>query len=274
VSTSFAGGPLGGNVNLIEPTVSYTHFIPGFKRGHVIGWRMLGRFISGYGGRTAPPFNRVFMGGEQDVRGFEIWGIGPFAYIPSESTVPVLNDDGSARLQKVIVDGAVQELPVTQRLPVYQLVFPGGDTQGIANFEYRIPIVGPLTLALFFDAGVNRVSLKNQLRLNASRVAGLNTEFTSAGFENATRVIGSTQKIRTSTGVEFQIMMPVVNAPFRLYWAYNPTLVRDVFLPPIAVDPSMFPNQATYLRAAQDFLRPSPYFERRTMFRFTISRTF
>ena len=30
---------------------------------------------------------------------------------------------------------------------MYQLIFPGGDTQGVANFEYRIPIFGPVILA-------------------------------------------------------------------------------------------------------------------------------
>jgi outer membrane protein insertion porin family len=273
-SASIAGGPFGGNVNTIEPTVSYTHFVSGIRKGHVIGWRVLGRLISGYGGRTAPPFNRIFMGGEQDVRGFEIWGIIPAAFIPSDSTVAVLNEDGSGRFQRVIVDGVEQRVPVTQRVPMYQMVFPGGDTQGVANIEYRIPIAGPLTLALFFDAGVNRISMANQLRLNPGRIAALNAEFPGAGFENRTRVIAASQSIRTSTGIEFQIMMPVVNAPFRLYWAYNPTIVQEVFLPPVALDPSMFPNNATYLEAARTFLRPLPFFERRTMFRFTVSRTF
>lgn len=273
-SLSFAGGPLGGNVNLIEPTISATYFRQGFRRGHVIGARLLGRMVMGYGGRVAPPFNRVFMGGEQDVRGFEIWGIGPFAYIPSDASTPVLNPDGSARTQTVIVDGEKQVVGVNQRLPIYQIVFPGGDTQAITNVEYRIPIVGPLTLAAFFDAGWNRISLPNQLRLNPSRLESLNGEFPQAAFPNSAIVIPQTQKIRTSTGLELQIMMPVVNAPFRLYWAYNPTIVQDVFIPPIVADPSLFPNQATLAAAALQFARPSPFQERRTMFRFTISRTF
>ncbi|MBI5282330.1 MAG: outer membrane protein assembly factor BamA [Candidatus Solibacter usitatus] len=273
-SISFAGGPLGGNVNLIEPTVSATYFRKGFSPKHVIGMRVLGRILAGYGGKVAPPFNRVFMGGEQDVRGFEIWGIGPFAYIPSEATTPVLNSDGSARTQKIIVDGKVQTVGVTQTFPIYQLVFPGGDTQGIANFEYRIPIFGPLVLAAFFDAGVNRISLPNQLRLNPSRLTTLNGTFPQAGFDNRAYVISSTQQLRTSTGLELQIMMPVVNAPFRLYYAYNPTIVSQLFTPPVAAEASMFPNYATYAHAAATFARPSPYMERRTMFRFTISRTF
>ncbi len=44
---------------------------------------------------------------------------------------------------------------VTQTIPIYQMVFPGGDTQVVTNFEYRIPIFGPVILAAFFDAGIN-----------------------------------------------------------------------------------------------------------------------
>ena len=273
-SVSVAGGFLGGNVNTIEPTLSFTYFRQGLKRGHVIGTRLLGRMIAGYGGRTAPPFNRVFMGGENDVRGFEIWSILPAVYIPSEGITEVLNDDGSARLQPVIIDGERQNVIATQRIPIYQFIPTGGDTQGLMNFEYRIPIVGPVVLAGFFDAGTNRISLPNQLRLNPGRVAELNFNHPGAAFENQSQVIRATQQIRTSTGLELQIMMPVVNAPFRLYWAYNPTIVQDLFQPPLAADPSLFPNQATMLRAAQQFARPSSWFERRSMFRFTISRTF
>jgi outer membrane protein insertion porin family len=273
-SLSFAGGPLGGNVNLIEPTVSFTHFRAGFMKGHVIGMRTLGRMVMGYGGKVAPPFNRVFMGGEQDVRGFEIWSIIPLAYIPSEATVNVLNNDGSARQQKIIVDGEVQSVNVTQQIPIYQIVFPGGDTQGIANFEYRIPIFGPVVLAAFFDAGVNRISLPSQLRLNPSRLDQLNGSFPSAGFDNRAVIVPESMKVRTSTGLELQIMMPVVNAPFRLYWAYNPTIVDEIFRPPIAADASLFPNQATLAAASLRYANPTAYREKRTMFRFTISRTF
>jgi outer membrane protein insertion porin family len=273
-SMSFAGGPLGGSVNMFEPTLTYTHFVPGLKKGHVMGWRLLGRMITGYGGKVAPPFNRVFMGGENDVRGFEIWSILPAVYIPSEATIPVLNQDGSARTQKVIVDGQVQTVGVNQQIPIYQITFPGGDTQGIANFEYRIPIFGPVTLAAFFDAGVNRITLGNQLRLNPSRIAELNGQFPQAGFENAAVRIPATQRIRTSTGLEVQVMMPVVNAPFRLYWAYNPTIIQEFFLPPVAADASLFPNQMTMNYAASRYSAITPFYERRTMFRFTISRTF
>lgn len=274
ISTTFAGSLLGGNVNLIEPTVSSTYFRSGFKKGHVIGMRGLTRFIAGYGGKVAPPFNRIFMGGENDVRGFDIWSISPFSYVPSETLVNVLNDDGSARMQKVLIDGQETFAPVTQRVPAYQLTTSGGDTQVLGNFEYRIPIFGPVVLAAFFDAGVNRVTLKNQLRLNPSRVDQLNSVFPQAGFNQRIPVVTETEKIRMSTGLEMQIMMPVVNAPFRFYWAYNPSVVQTVLQPPVVLDRSQFPNHATFVNSVQQWGRGVPYFERRRVFRFTISRTF
>jgi outer membrane protein insertion porin family len=259
---------------MIEPTVDAKYFRAGFRKGHVIGMHALGRFVSGYGGKVAPPFNRFYMGGENDIRGFEIWGVSPIAYIPSEANINVLNNDGSARLQKVIVDGVEQFAPVTQKIPVYQLIFPGGDTQVVTNFEYRIPIVGPVILAAFFDAGINRISRPSQLGLNPGRLTELNSTFPQANFDGQAVVAPATQKMRSSTGLELQVMMPVVNAPFRLYWAYNPHRVQTFLQPPIVADRSLCPHQATFIYAVASFGQASPFFERKSTFRFSIGRTF
>ena len=53
----------------------------------------------------------------------------------------------------------------------------------VGNFEYRIPIVGPVTLALFIDSGVNKILLTNQLKMNEGRVSDLNSMFPQAGFD-------------------------------------------------------------------------------------------
>jgi outer membrane protein insertion porin family len=275
ISTTFAGSFLGGNTNYIEPTIDVKYFRAGFKKGHVIGMHGLGRFITGYGGKTPPPFNRFYMGGENDIRGFDIWGISPLAYIPSQATVPVLNEDGSARIQRTIgSDGNLVNTQVTQDIPVYQIIYPGGDTQGVGNFEYRIPIFGPVVLAAFADIGVNRITSQTGLNLNPSRTNQLNAAFPQAGFPGKAFLIDFTQKPRMSTGLEVQIMMPVVNAPFRFYWAFNPLRVDDVIQPPIAADRSYFPNQTTFINSIAQFGQPSPYRERQRIFRFTISRTF
>ena len=273
-SSGVAGSWMGGNVNMVQPSFSMTYFHPALKKGHVVGFRLLGSFVSGYGGRVAPPFNRYYIGGEQDVRGFDIWGISPIAFIPSTASVPVLNDDNSQRLQKTVINGVVTTSPVTMTIPIYQPFSPGGDTQGVANFEYRIPIMGPVTLAAFFDAGIDKISRTDQLTLNTDRLTALNGTYPQAGFINRILIAGGTQKARASTGLEVQVLLPVVNAPFRVYWAYNPSIVREWVQTPIAADRAMFPNQATFIGALASYGQALPLFEKRSTFRFTIGRTF
>ena len=66
----FASSQLGGNVNTIQPTFDAKYFHRGLKKMHVIGMHFSARLLTGYGGKSAPPFTRYFMGGENDVRGF------------------------------------------------------------------------------------------------------------------------------------------------------------------------------------------------------------
>jgi outer membrane protein insertion porin family len=275
ISIQYSGAYLGGNVNQIEPVIDAKYFRHGFKRGHVIGAHLLARTITGYGGKVAPPFNRFYMGGENDIRGFEIWGISPIAYVPSSASINVLNSDGSPRQQRNLdANGNLVLTNVTQNIPVYQLVTPGGDTQVVTNFEYRIPIFGPVTLAAFFDAGVDKLAFYNQLKLNPDRIATLNAQFPEAAFLNRAVIAPHTQQARASTGLELQVLLPVVNAPFRVYYAYNPLLVREFLQPPIVADRSYFPNAATFANALQQFGQALPFFEKRGTFRFTIGRTF
>jgi hypothetical protein len=134
--------------------------------------------ITGYGGKEIPPFSRTYIGGEQDIRGFQIWGISPIAFIPSEATINVLNNDGSQRNQ--LINGVATN--VTMNIPVYQLAFPGGDTHVVGNFEYRIPIFGPVILAIFADAGIDRILRPGQLNMDPSRIDYLNNEYPTAGL--------------------------------------------------------------------------------------------
>lgn len=267
----FAGSFLGGNVNMVTPQVDIAHFRPGLKPRHVIGMHVLARYITGYGGKVAPPFNRFFMGGENDVRGFQLYTISPIAFVPTAGSVKQLNSDFTDRQQRG-ADGNLY--PVFQQIPSYQMIFPGGDTYIVGNFEYRIPIFGPVTLAAFFDAGVNRLSNTSQLQLNPSRIEQLNGQFPEAAFSSSAVIATNTQAIRTSTGLELQVLMPVFNQPFRIYWAYNPTLVRDYIQPPIVADRSYFPNNASFINSLATYGAPLPFFEKKSVFRFTIGRTF
>jgi outer membrane protein insertion porin family len=274
-SIQFTGSVLGGNVNQIEPVIDAKYFRRGFGKTHVIGLHFSGRYITGFGGKTAAPFNRFYMGGENDVRGFEFYSITPIAFVPIEASIPLLNNDGTPRQQRVInSSGFPVFVPASKAVPSYQLVTPGGDTALVANVEYRIPIFGPVTLAAFFDAGLNRLLNTNQLNINPERITQLNNEFPSASFPAKAVIAPGTQPIRASTGLELQVLMPVVNAPFRIYWAYNPWIVNQFVQAPIVTDRSFFPNQASFLNGLAQVGQLFPYVEKRTMFRFTVGRTF
>jgi outer membrane protein insertion porin family len=278
LSAGVTGGFLGGNTSFLQPALDIAYFRRGIFRSNVMGFHFAGRAIAGFGGKVPPPYSRYYMGGEDDVRGFDIYSISPVAFIPTELPVNVLNSDGSQRYQKVLgPHGAPGLQAVTQTVPAYQFVLPGGDTYGVFNYEYRIPIVGPVTLAPFVDVGVDRISFPSQLGLDPTRVAQLNSEFPQGNFGQEAFIAPGTEKPRVSTGIELQVLMPVVNAPFRLYWAYNLSVVNTNLLPPVVLTPSMFPNNTTYqsaLSSLRAFGLGAPLDERRSTFRFSIGRTF
>jgi outer membrane protein insertion porin family len=274
-SLDFAGSVLGGNINTIRPSLDFKYFKPApWHKSHILAFHALGSLITGYGGKYIPPFSRTYIGGEQDVRGFEIWGISPLGFMASSANVNVLNDDGSARTQKVVQNGVITSQPVTMGIPTYQLITPGGDTQVVANVEYRIPIVGPVTLALFTDAGVNRILRPSQLTMDPQRITDLTNQYPQSGFTGQVLIAPGTDKIRVSNGIELQVMLPVVNAPFRLYWAYNSSRVNEYLQPPIVADRASFPNSNTFLNSLAQYGTGYPFVEKRTMFKFTIGRTF
>ncbi len=105
-SVAASGSVLGANVNTIHPTFDgqYYHISPRWHK-NVLAFNLTASTLFGNGGKVVPPYSRIFMGGENDVRGFQFYSITPIAYIPSSSSAQVLNPDGSARTQKVLVDG-------------------------------------------------------------------------------------------------------------------------------------------------------------------------
>jgi outer membrane protein insertion porin family len=268
-SLTIAG--LGGNVNMLEPDVEAKYFHHGFRAGHVVALHLRGRLLSGYDGRSAPPFDRFYMGGEDVIRGFDSWSVGPIGLVPGARSIPVLNADGTQRTQTVVVNGYPSAVLVTLPVPGYRLFSVGGDTNVVTNFEYRIPIHGPVTLVLFADAGVNRVTFPNQLRLN---VEPLTEEFPEAGFTGHVSIEHGMQNIRTSTGPELEALVPKVNVPVRFYWAWNPLAFWETLYLPIVFDPYTFPNAATLNNAYEAMYYATPYKEPRSKFMFSVGRTF
>jgi outer membrane protein insertion porin family len=211
LSVALAGGILGGDFSMVRPAIEYRHFFPDkwiSHRRNTFGFRFLGEYVQAYGGSSVPFFDRFWIGGETTVRGFDIRSISPMAI----SSTASFDSNG-----KPIID-LNSGLPNVNR----QFISIGGDAMAIFNGEYRIPIAGPLSVAAFYDAGLTRVTQPGTIRNFGTSTVDL---------------IGSTNNvIRASTGAEVQFLLPMVNAPFRLIFAYNPqTFHGTVYLGTIPI---------------------------------------
>jgi outer membrane protein insertion porin family len=275
LSAGFSGSVLGGNVNTLQPALDIAYFRRGFFKSNVMGFHNSTRFITGYGGKVVPPYSRFYMGGETDVRGFDILTISPIAFLPTETAITQYNGAGIGISNPIVPPGGVlTKSGATTVVPGYQLLLPGGDTYSVFNFEYRIPIFGPVTLAYFMDVGADVLLRANQLGLDPSRLVTLQQEFPSTTFTRQAVIAPGTQRPRASTGLELQVLMPVVNAPFRLYWAYNHSYVNTTLQPPVVFTPGDFTSDASYKAALAALGSSIPFDERRSLFRFSVGRTF
>ena len=192
-------GGLGGNTSYWKPTIEGIWYHPHTSRSS-FGGRVQFQYIAPYKGTTQlPVFERLFLGGEYSVRGYDIRSIGP-------------------------------------TVPNSQIVL-GGNKSLLFNGEYIITVAGPVRLVLFYDAGqVRDFGEKFSWKENMTRVvvppAPLLIDPFTVGFggiedPNApgvhTEVIGRTSAFKTSTGAEIRFFMPVLNVPFRLIFAMNPS---------------------------------------------------
>jgi outer membrane protein insertion porin family len=224
LSASIDLAGLGGNTSFYKPQFEGVYI-----------WRQGGRFslasrgqlewINPYAGTVQLPiFEKLFLGGEYSVRGFDIRSIGPTD-------------------------------------PLTGLVL-GGNKSLLFNVEQNIHIAGPVRLIFFFDAG--QVQPQGKGFAWTHEVLEVDTAaFVTPVLDdpNLSPILSDpnappvplklvTQKaFKTSTGAEVRFFMPVLNVPFRLIFAYNPS--RDGVM-----------DQST--------LRPQEAFQ----FRFAVGTTF
>ncbi len=184
LAASFAFSGLGGDVRTYQPSISYTSFYPirrkKSKNAEVFGFRIvagtIGSFATTNKIRNAnslsfvggvPIYERYFLGSEYDVRGYNTRSIGPIApfdtYVTTRNvsvatgsvgtvtTVPGLSSSTQADL--ISLGTLTGPSGANPALYTNSYRFIGGDTQVLGNFEYRIPIFGPASVALFADIG-------------------------------------------------------------------------------------------------------------------------
>ena len=113
LSMKYAGGFLGGEVSFIKPHLEWTYWLP-ISRKQSFGFHFNYSIINSFGGSDIPFWERFYMGGERDIRGYDIYSIGP------------RTEEGS--------------------------LF-GGEKSILFNAEYVFQVGGPLYLILFYDRG-------------------------------------------------------------------------------------------------------------------------
>ncbi len=284
LSLAVEGGPLQGNVNAVTPTLEYKYFHPVNKRRNAVGFRVLTAFTTGYGGKSVPPFSRFYMGGEDTVRGFDVRTITPVTFIPLATPTNVAFADPTH------LDAGGNPLVRTISVPVllYNVSFPGGDLESVVNMEYRIPLIGPVSMSLFTDAGVNGILRRDQLQIDPAGLTSLQQQFPTATISKSLQLAEKSNfRPRVSSGIEFVVQLPIVNAPFRLYWAYNALRYKQLIsaprgdfflsaqtiasLPPGVLANSVLPQLTNLLDSRAQRVG---YVESLRSVRFTVSRTF
>jgi outer membrane protein insertion porin family len=196
LSADFAG--LGGNTKFVNPRAEAIAYFAHTRRTS-FGFRVAGEYIRPYGDSVALPiFQKIFLGGEYSIRGFDIRSVSP-------------RDETSG-------------------------VQIGGNKSMLFNAEYLINIAGPVRLVLFYDAGQvrdigERFAWKEPITERVQQ-GSLLPPFLDLGIIRSplspiaaaieTRTIGHTSAFKTSTGAEIRFFMPVLNVPFRLIFAMNP----------------------------------------------------
>jgi outer membrane protein insertion porin family len=218
IGVETTGRALGANLGLVKPWVDFRRFIPlnqGMLRGerNVFGFRLRASHVAAYGEafqasslsviNGTPIFQRFFVGGVTEVRGYPVNSISPLA-----------------RVDRLLVAG--NNPPVILNSNIQPI---GGDTQLIANMEYRAPILKRLSAAAFFDFGasLNAHGLKEERFISPLR---LSAPIDDASLITVVRpledVANQIPNYRLSLGVEARLMIPIANLPLRLIFSYNP----------------------------------------------------
>ncbi len=193
IGTDLAG--LGGNTNFYAPHVEGVWIL---RQNAKMSLAMRGQvqYIDTFTGfKDLPFFEKLFLGGEYSVRGFDIRSIGP----SDPTTGLVLGGN------KILLFNIEQSFSIASAVRLI-FFYDAGQVQGrgqpfsfIEEIHEPVPPQGPILFAPFAT-----VSLIDPAAPDAETVAVRRSAF------------------KTSTGAEVRFFMPVLNVPFRLIFAYNP----------------------------------------------------
>jgi len=180
ISASFGVAGIGGDVRTISPSISWSQYIPVRNRTsdhpQVFAFRIILANVSSFATTAkirnanslafvdgVPIFERFFLGDEFTIRGYNVRSISTIApiysFVTSKNVTLARNSTGTA----VPIPGLPASLAnigaFTGASGANSFMFSksftaiGGDTQALGNFEYRVNLFGPVSMAAFADIG-------------------------------------------------------------------------------------------------------------------------
>jgi outer membrane protein insertion porin family len=221
-----SGRALGGSLNTLKPYFDYRRFFimnnseaPDSREPMTVGFRVRASHIRAFGDlfsehalstvRGVPVFKRFFVGGETEVRGYDVNSIAPLARVE--------------RFAKA--GGNAPTFLSSEVRPV------GGDTELVFNAEYRVPIVWRLSSAAFFDIG-SSFNARGVTKERFQTATQIQSNGPPATIITVLKPLKPAQEFlpsyRYSLGGELRFPIPVLNIPLRLIFAWNPNAQRVV----------------------------------------------
>jgi outer membrane protein assembly factor BamA len=193
-SVDLAG--LGGNVSYYKPSLEGVWY-----------WRQQSRLVFGARARTEfigqkagskelPIFERLFLGGEYDIRGFDLRTVGPTDQVSGL----VLGGN------KSLLFNVEESFSIAPQVRVL-FFFDAGQVRNFGDsFAWQETLTEflPVPLPLLIDPLAPAVGLRDPNFVPPTR------DFKASAF-------------KTSIGGELRFFMPVLNVPFRLIFAHDPS---------------------------------------------------
>jgi outer membrane protein insertion porin family len=216
---------LGGSLNTFKPYFDYRRFWAlGNKNNEsreptAIGFRVRASHIRAFGEafreqalstvRGVPVFRRFFLGGETEVRGYDVNSIAPLA-----------------RVDRFVINEANAEPFLSSEVrPI------GGDTELLFNAEYRVPIIWRLSSAAFFDIGTS-FDARSLVKESFETMTHVQSTGAPVTVLTVLKPLKPGQdflpRYRASLGGEIRFPIPVLNIPLRLIFAWNPNAQKVV----------------------------------------------
>ena len=215
---------IGGSLNTFKPSFDYRRFWPLADRDDesrepsAVGIRIRASHIHGFGEafrqqalstvRGVPVFRRFFLGGETEVRGYDVNSIAPLARVN----------------RFVISDANTAPFLSTDVRPI------GGDTEVVLNSEYRVPIIWRLSSAAFFDIGAS-FNARSLIKESFETMTTVQSTGAPVTLLTVLKPLKSGQdflpRYRASLGGEIRFPIPILNIPLRLIFAWNPNAQRQ-----------------------------------------------